>query len=371
MAKAQVEAVAKLLDVLWDQKGSDLLITAESPPLIRVDGSLTPLPGEPVYSPEITQQLVMGIMDMELKARFKKAKQLDFSFSYRDRARVRVNAFRQKGTLAMALRVIPNVVPTFDQLGLPDVVEKWSLLPQGFVLVIGATGSGKSTTLASMIGHINRNRACHIITIEDPIEYIHTHNVAAVEQREIGEDTESFPLALRAVLREDPDVVLVGEMRDLESIQNALTIAETGHLVFATLHANDTAQAVDRIVDVFPGDEQQQIRLQLANTLVGILYQTLVPKIGGGRVAAVEVLVANSAIKNLIREGKSRQIRNSVATGQRDGMQTLEARLDELVQEGVISYEEAVSRTMHPHEIHNPERRPPAEPAAAKRGLRR
>jgi twitching motility protein PilT len=371
VAKAQVEAVSALLDVLWDAKGSDLLITAGSPPLMRVDGALRPLPNEPLYTPEITQQLVMGIMDMELKARFKKSKQLDFSFSYRDLARVRVNAFRQKGTLAMALRLIPNRVPRFDELGLPSVVEEWAMLPQGFVLIVGATGSGKSTTLASMIGHINRNRPCHIITIEDPIEYVHDHDVAAVEQREIGEDTESFPLALRAVLREDPDVVLVGEMRDLESIQNALTIAETGHLVFATLHANDTAQAVDRIVDVFPGDEQQQIRLQLANTLVGMLFQTLVPRIGGGRVAAIEIMVGTSAIKNLIREGKSRQIRNTLSTSQRDGMRTLEACLDGLVADGVISYEEAISRSMHPHEITNPAKAPAAEPAATKRGLRR
>jgi twitching motility protein PilT len=366
VAKAQVEAVAKLLDVLWDEKGSDLLITAGSPPLMRVDGSLRAVPNEPLYTAEITQQLVMGILDMELKAKFKKSKQLDFSFSYRDRARVRGNAFRQKGTLALALRIIPNKIPTFDELGLPDVVAEWSLLPQGFVLVIGATGSGKSTTLASMIGHINRNRPCHIITIEDPIEYIHEHGTAAVDQREIGEDTESFPLALRAALREDPDVVLVGEMRDLESIQNALTIAETGHLVFATLHANDSAQAVDRIVDVFPGDEQGQIRLQLANTLVGILYQQLVPKIGGGRVAAIEILVGNSAIKNLIREGKTRQIRNMVATGQRDGMKTLEARMNELISEGVVTYEEAISRCMYPHEVENPDRAP--EPVTAKRG---
>ncbi|MDP1795299.1 MAG: type IV pilus twitching motility protein PilT, partial [Acidimicrobiales bacterium] len=246
----------------------------------------------------------------------------------------------------------------------------WSMLPQGFVLVIGATGSGKSTTLASMIGHINRNRPCHIITIEDPIEYLHEHNVAAVDQREIGEDTESFALALRAVLREDPDVVLVGEMRDLESIQNALTIAETGHLVFATLHANDTAQAVDRIVDVFPGDEQQQIRLQLANTLVGILYQTLVPKIGGGRTPAFEILVGSPAIRNLIREGKSGQIRNIVSTSQRDGMKTLEVSLDELVRSGEISYEEATSRSMNPKQISNPDYvAPPVE--EKKRGLRR
>jgi twitching motility protein PilT len=222
-----------------------------------------------------------------------------------------------------------------------------------------------------MIGHINKNRPCHIVTIEDPIEYLHQHDVAAVDQREIGEDTESFALALRAVLREDPDVVLVGEMRDLESIQNALTIAETGHLVFATLHANDTGQAVDRIVDVFPGDEQQQIRLQLANTLVGILYQTLVPKIGGGRQVAYEILVGTSAIKNLIREGKSRQIRNTVATSQRDGMQTLDSSLNRLLAEGVITIEEARARSMNANEIVDPERAKVAEPVATKRGLRR
>jgi twitching motility protein PilT len=313
----------------------------------------------------------MGIMDMELKARFKKSKQLDFSFSYRDRARVRVNAFRQKGTLAMSLRVIPNQVPGFDELRLPPIVQEWAMLPQGFVLVIGATGSGKSTTLASMIGHINRNRPCHIITIEDPIEYLHEHNVAAVDQREIGEDTESFALALRAVLREDPDVVLVGEMRDLESIQNALTIAETGHLVFATLHANDTGQAVDRIVDVFPGDEQQQIRLQLANTLVGILYQTLVPMVGGGRTPAFEILIGTPAIKNLIREGKSRQIRNVVGTSQRDGMQTLESSLNGLIEAGTITRDEAIARSMNPNEIVDPEKQKAPEPVPAKRGLRR
>jgi twitching motility protein PilT len=362
VAKAQVEAVAKLLDVLWEEKGSDLLISAGTAPLLRVDGKLKPAAGEPVYDAEKTQELVLGVMDMELKARFKKQKQIDFSFSYRDRARVRANAFRQRGTMAIALRLIPNKVPTFEELGLPEIVADWSMLPQGFILVIGATGSGKSTTLASMIGYINDRRPVHIITIEDPIEYLHEHKVAAVDQREIGEDTESFPLALRAVLREDPDVVLVGEMRDLESIQNALTIAETGHLVFATLHANDTGQAVDRVIDVFPGDEQQQIRLQLANTLVGILYQTLVPKIGGGRVPAFEILVANSAIKNLIREGKSRQIRNMVSTGQREGMQTLEASLNALLQQGLIPLEEAVARSMYPKEIADPEYMPPEPP---------
>jgi twitching motility protein PilT len=352
--KDRGKSVMRLLDALWDENASDLLITANSAPLLRVDGALRAMEGEAVLDADGTEELVLAMMDEELVKKFETAKQLDFSFSYRDLARVRANVFRQRGSVALALRVIPNDVPTFEELGLPPIVEQWAMLPQGFVLVIGATGSGKSTTLAAMIGHINAHRPVHIITIEDPIEYLHEHKVAAVEQREVGEDTESFAMALRAVLREDPDVVLVGEMRDLESIKSALTIAETGHLVFATLHANDTAQALDRVVDVFPGDEQEQIRLQLANTLSGILYQQLIPRVGGGRVAAFEILVGTAATRNLIREGKSRQIRNIVATGQRDGMQTLEASLSILVEQGSISYEDAVSRSMHPREIKNP-----------------
>jgi twitching motility protein PilT len=356
VAKARTSAIVELLDALWEEKGTDLLLTAGSPPLLRVDGQLRRVGGAAVLQGADTEKLVMGLLGEELGDRFRNSKQLDFSFSWDDKARIRGNAFRQKGTIALSLRIVPMQVPNFDELGLPPAVTRWVKLPQGFVVVIGATGSGKSTSLAAMIDQINENRAVHIITIEDPIEYIHHHKLAAVEQREVGEDTESFAAALRSVLREDPDVLLVGEMRDPESIAAALTIAETGHLVFASLHANDTAQAVDRIVDVFPGDEQPQIRLQLASTLAGMLYQTLVPRIGGGRVAAFEVLNGTAAACNLIREGKSRQIRNVVATSQRDGMQTLEASLNDLIERGLITYDEAIARTIHAKEIKTPTR---------------
>lgn len=351
MAKAKTAAIKELLDALWEEKGTDLLLTAGSAPLLRVDGQLRRVAGHPVLQAADTETMIMGLLGGDLGAKFEHEKQIDFSFGWDDKARIRGNAFRQRGTLALALRIIPMAIPTFEELGLPPAASRWVKLPQGFVVVVGATGSGKSTSLAAMIDQINEHRAVHIISIEDPIEYVHDHKLAAVEQREVGEDTESFAAALRSVLREDPDVLLVGEMRDPESIAAALTIAETGHLVFASLHANETAQAVDRIVDVFPGDEQPQIRLQLANTLAGMLYQTLVPKIGGGRVAAFEVLMGTVAVRNLIREGKSRQIRNVVATSQRDGMNTLEASLSTLVANGLINLEDALARSVYPKEV--------------------
>ncbi|MCA1710632.1 MAG: type IV pilus twitching motility protein PilT [Actinobacteria bacterium] len=298
------------------------------------------------------EKLIRSVLTPEQAATFDREHELDFSFTWDENARFRANAFLQRGSMALALRVIPYEIPTFAQLGLPAVVNSFVNAPQGLVLVTGPTGSGKSTTLASMIDYINQSRACHILTIEDPIEYVHRHKRSAVNQREVGEDTDSFPRALRAALREDPDVLLVGEMRDLETIQIALTIAETGHLVFATLHTNDTAQAVDRIVDVFPGDRQDQIRLQLSNSLSGILHQRLLPRVGGGRVAAFEVLVANTPVRNLIREGKSRQLRNSITTGQKEGMQTLEASLTSLVKQGLVTYEDAVARSIHTTDVH-------------------
>ncbi len=258
-------------------------------------------------------------------------RELDFSFNWEDQARFRGNAYHQRGSVALSLRLIPYRIPSFDELGLPTGMRKWVELPQGLVLVTGPTGSGKSTTIAAMLDSINEHRPCHIITIEDPIEYVHRHKQAAVSQREIGIDTDSFAQALRSALREDPDVLLVGEMRDPETIQTALTIAETGHLVFATLHTNDAGQAVDRVVDVFPGDKQSQIRVQLAASLTGIVSQRLLPRIGGGRVAAFEVLTATFAVRNLIREGKSSQLRNVVSTAGKHGMQTLESSLSQLV----------------------------------------
>jgi len=262
--------------------------------------------------------------------------------------------FRQQGTTALALRAIPYEIPTFAELGLPPILEYFAGLPQGLLLVTGPTGSGKSTTQASLIDFINRTRECHILTIEDPIEYVHVHRRAAVNQREVGVDTDSFERALRSALREDPDVMLVGEMRDAETMQFALTIAETGHLVFATLHTNDAATALDRIVDVFPADRQAQIRVQLAAALCGVVSQRLIPRIGGGMVAAFEVIVATNPVHNLIRDGKTHQLRNIVATNMRDGMQTMEAALNALVETGVISYDDAVDRSLYPKEIRPP-----------------
>jgi twitching motility protein PilT len=347
------DAIDHLLTILWDSGASDLILSVGSPPLIRIDGALRPLDG-PALGPADTEHLIFAVLGERLKAEFQRAKEVDFSFSWRDKARLRGNAFLQKETIALALRAIPFAIPSLEALRMPQTVHDWCRKPKGFVLVTGATGSGKSTSLAAMIDRINSTRSLHILTVEDPIEYLHVHKQSAVHQREVGTDTDSFHNALRSALREDPDVVLVGEMRDTESISAALTIAETGHLVFATLHTNDTAQTLDRIVDVFPAEQQPQVRLQLAHTLLGILNQQLVPTIGGGRVAAFEVLVGTPAVRNLIREGKTRQLRNLVATGQRDGMQTLEACLSDLVGQGLVAYDDALLLTLHPEAIKRP-----------------
>jgi twitching motility protein PilT len=276
---------------------------------------------------------------------------VDFSFSWQDRTRFRANAYFQQGSIALALRAIPYRIPSFEELGLPPVMEYFASLPQGLLLCTGPTGSGKSTTQASVIDFINTHRECHILTIEDPIEYVHHHKRSAVNQREVGFDTDSFARALRSALREDPDVILVGEMRDPETIQFALTIAETGHLVFATLHTNDASTALDRVVDVFPSERQAQIRVQLAASLAGVVSQRLVPRIGGGMVAAFEVLIANNPVRNLVREGKTHQIRNVISTNLREGMQTMEVALNSLIDQGLVSYDDALDRSMYPKEI--------------------
>lgn len=342
------------LQELWDRKGTDLLLTAGAPPLLRIDGQLQPYDSLPALTPTEVDKLVSQVLGDDLMAKFDFEGEVDFSFSWQDRARFRGNAFRQRHSSALALRLIPFAIPSFEDLGLPNIVNKFVNLPLGLVLVTGPTGSGKSTTLASMIEYINTHRACHIVTIEDPIEYMHHHKKSAVNQREIGEDTVSFERALKSVLREDPDVLLLGEMRDLESIAAALTIAETGHLVFATLHTNDTAQALDRIVDVFPSDRRPQIQVQLAHVLEGVLYQRLLPRKDGGLVAGFEVMVGNHAVRNLVREGKTGQLRNVVATHQSEGMQTLESDLTRLVMEGAIDLETAREFSMHPREIAAP-----------------
>lgn len=349
-----IDDIETWLEELWNARGTDLLLTAHAPPLIRIDGEMRPVSkGEPL-SPTAVEGIVHAVMGEALVPRFIEEREIDFAFSWMDRARLRCNAYHQRETCALALRIIPYEIPGFAELGIPPAVERLVNLPMGLVIVTGPTGSGKSTSLAAMLDYINRNRRCHIVTIEDPIEYVHSNHHSAVSQREVGTDTESFERALRSVLREDPDVLLVGEMRDLESISAALTIAETGHLVFATLHTNDSAQALDRIVDIFPSDRRDQVQVQLSATLEGVMYQRLVRRKEGGLVAAYEVLTANHAVRNLVREGKTRQLRNVISTHQGEGMQTLEMALSALIQEGAIEYETALKVSLYPKEVEKP-----------------
>lgn len=345
-------ALAALLDELYRRGGSDLILTAHTPAMVRVDGRLEAR-GEPLAPDEITA-MVGRILNPAQLEHLARAQAVDFSFDWRSVGRVRGNVFRQRGTTAVALRALPTRIPTMGELGLPPICSDLIALPHGLILVTGPTGSGKSTSQASMIDVINRDRAVHIITIEDPIEYVHANQRAVVEQREIEVDTPDFQSALRSVLREDPDVVLVGELRDLDSIRMCLSIAETGHLVISTLHTNDTAQAVARLVDVFPAEQQQQIRVQLSASLAAVIYQELLPRPGGGRVAAFELLMATPPVRNLIRENKMSQLRNIIDTGHRDGMQTLERSLNELIARGDVAYEDAVLRSVHPAELHRP-----------------
>ena len=330
-----------LLEEVIKKKASDLHVQVGLPPMLRVDGSLLPVSGADVLSEEGVEALVFAILDEDQKQILLKDKEFDFSFAFGDLGRFRVNAFHERGNLAAALRLIPNEILTIEQLGLPDVVNKFSDFPRGLVLVTGPTGSGKSTTLAAMIHKINNEKPLHIVTIEDPIEYTHKSIKSVVVQREVHYDTYSFNAALRSVLREDPDVVLVGEMRDLETIASAITIAETGHLVFATLHTNSASQSIDRMIDVFPPHQQPQIRSQLSNILMTIVSQRLIPKIGGGRIAAAEILVATPAVRNIIREGKSHQLDAVIQTGSEFGMQSMDKTLVSLIHNGTISYDEA------------------------------
>jgi twitching motility protein PilT len=342
--------IAQYLAAINEVDGTDLHLTAGSPPLIRRDGVLAPIEGESLDALHL-EGLIINLLGPTLAAQFSEAKEIDFAFDYGSDVRFRGNVFRQKGTVACALRRIPAEIPSFDELGLPSIAEDLVRLPQGLVLVTGPTGSGKSTTLASMIDWINTHRRCHIITIEDPVEYLHNHKRSAINQREIGPDADDFYTALRSALREDPDVLLVGEMRDPESISVALSIAETGHLVFASLHTNDTAQALDRIIDVFPAERRDQIQVQLASTLQAVVYQRLLPRTHGGLVAAFEILRANHAVRNLLREGKTQQVRNVVSTHSTEGMQTLEQSLTGLVADGIVDYELALGYSLYPKEI--------------------
>lgn len=330
-----------LLEEVIKKKASDLHLQVGLPPMLRVDGSLTPVTGVDDLTEETIEVLIFAILDDDQKQILLKDKEFDFSFAFGDLGRFRVNAFHERGNLAAALRLIPNEILSIEQLGLPPIVNKFADYPRGLVLVTGPTGSGKSTTLAAMIHKINAERAAHIITIEDPIEFTHKSQKAVIVQREVHYDTYSFSAALRSSLREDPDVVLIGEMRDLETIAAAITIAETGHLVFATLHTNSAAQSIDRMIDVFPPHQQPQIRAQLANILMAICSQRLIPTIGGGRIASAEILVATPAVRNIIREGKSHQLEAVIQTGAEFGMQSMDKTLVNLIHSGTITYDEA------------------------------
>jgi twitching motility protein PilT len=333
--------IEMLLEEVVKKKASDLHLQVGLPPMLRVDGSLTPVSGTDILSDEAVDTLIFAILDEDQKQILLKDKEFDFSFAFGDLGRFRVNAFHERGNLAAAMRLIPNDILSIEQLGLPPVVGKFADYPRGLVLVTGPTGSGKSTSLAALIHKINMERAVHIITIEDPIEYAHKSNKSVIVQREVHYDTYSFSAALRSALREDPDVVLIGEMRDLETIASAITIAETGHLVFATLHTNSASQSIDRMIDVFPPHQQPQIRAQLSNILMAICSQRLIPAIGGGRIAAAEILAVTPAVRNIIREGKTHQLDAVIQTGAEYGMQSMDKTLAKLIHEGTISYDEA------------------------------
>jgi twitching motility protein PilT len=332
--------IENLLEEVVKQDSSDLHLTVGVPPTLRIDGALKPMELPPLTETEI-EKLVLSILNDTQKEILTKDKEVDFSFAFGDIARFRANAYHQKGNVGLALRLIPVKIRTVEKLGLPPVINKFTELPRGLVLCTGPTGSGKSTTLAAMVDKINTEKAMHIITIEDPIEYTHEHKKSIVDQREVHYDTRSFAAALRSALREDPDVVLIGEMRDLETIAAAITIAETGHLVLATLHTNNAAQSMDRIIDVFPPYQQQQIKVQLSNIIQGIISQRLIPAIGGGRIACAEILVSTPAVKNIVREGKTHQLDAVIQTGADQGMITMDKALANAVKTGRITADEA------------------------------
>jgi len=342
---------AEILLQVMERNASDLHLTAGSPPMIRQHGKLHAL-DYPRLTPQTTREVIYSILTNEQRQRLETDWQIDLAYSIPGKARFRVNAYFQRASLSAAFRLIPHEMPNLRELGLPPTLEEFTKKPRGFVLVTGPTGSGKSTTLAAMLDRINDVRHEHILTIEDPIEFLHKHKRCVVNQRELGADAQSFGLGLKAALRQDPDVILVGEMRDLETIATALTAAETGHLVFATLHTQDTAQTVDRIVDVFPPEQQQQVRVQLSVSLQGIVTQQLLPRAdGNGRICACEILVPTPAVRNLIREGKTHQIYSALQTGGQFGMQTMDAALAQLVREHKITRELAESRSSAPEEL--------------------
>ena len=341
MYKANELELNKLLAVTLERNASDLHLIVGEPPILRIDSSLTRLEDYQVLSADAIADLVGLLLTPNQQANLKDKWQLDFSYSYKDDARFRVNVYRAQGVWNIAFRLIPTHIKTLEELNLPPILKQFTDNKQGLVLVVGPTGHGKSTALASMINEINITRSEHILTIEDPVEFLFTHKQSFISQREVGQDATTFDQALKAALREDINVVLVGEMRDLESISATLTLAETGHLIFATMHTNDAAQSVDRIVDVFPGDQQAQIRSQLANTLIGVVSLRLLPKVGGSRIPAYEIMVVNHAIRNVIRDNKIYEISNIIHTSMESGMVPLDKSLAGLVKQGLVELDVA------------------------------
>jgi twitching motility protein PilT len=343
--------IKQLLDITYNRGASDLHIMAGVSPVIRINGELLAIPGTVPLTDKEVSELVFALVNEEQKEILLVNKELDFSFPYEEQARFRVNAYFQKGMLAASLRLLRAKIPTIEEINLPEISHSFAKLKQGFILVAGPTGHGKSTTLAAIIDEINQTRPVHIVTIEDPIEYVFERKKAIISQREIRADTHSWQIALRSCLREDPDVVMIGEMRDYETIAAALTIAETGHLVFSTLHTNSAAQTIDRIVDVFPENQQSQVKMQLSFTLEGILMERLLPCLDGGRIPAFEILLATSAVRNTLREGQTHLIDNIIQTSVDIGMQTLEMDLARLIKKGKISIETARAYSVRPSEL--------------------
>jgi len=343
--------INELLDITIQNKASDLHIISGFPPMIRIDGTLLPMELKPVLTPDNNKELIFSLLSDQQKDLFLVNKEVDFSFDYGEKGRFRINTYFEKGKMAAALRFLPAKISTIDELRLPKAIHQMTQLRNGFVLVTGPTGHGKSSTLAAIIEEINLTRKEHILTIEDPIEYIYHGKKSIISQRELHADTHSWEIALRSALREDPDIVLVGEMRDFETIAAALTVAETGHLVFATLHTNSAAQTIDRIVDVFPEHQQSQIRMQLSNCLEAVISQRLLPAIGGGRIPATEILLATPAVKATVREGKTHLIDNIIQTSTELGMMTLETSLASWVKQGKLALETALPWSLRPEQL--------------------
>ena len=344
-------ALRGLIDIMLKRNASDLILTAGQPPIIRVVGDLLPLEGKPL-SAEEARRFANTLMTEEQQKTFDRSLEMDTSFGLEDQARFRVNIFQQRGSTGVAIRALPYTIPSLESLGVPEIIKKWLMIPHGIIITTGPTGAGKSTSQAAMIRFLNERKRYHVVTIEDPIEYVHAHGLCTVEQREVGRDTTSFPEALKHVFRQTPDVIMIGEMRDRETFETALQLAETGHLVLATLHTGDAQQSISRIIDVFPADQHQQVRVQLSLTLIGIIVQQLVPTVDGAeRVLATEILEANPAVRNLIRKNDLQQLYSIIQTSTAEGMATINASLLKLFKAGKISLEQAMLFTTREKEL--------------------